>query len=272
MGPLAALRRPVPSNRVEPSPCPFQAFLGRTLRDMIVPNPLRPMEAIPLCPITGFPLSAAFSPSAAGGLSACGVPLLGLRLNGSLEQSSISGYGCRPVGWLFSSRCSPGTRTFISIYMPLLTPGNMTPFARFMSSNTSPIHWGSGVTWCNARDPADESISPSRSEHSEFRVQRAPSSPELVERDFFAYPGRPSRPDRRGYRACTVLHDSIIYWMGRFAPKLTADRYFRAHWIWYGALAWSWLFGRACNALFRVPASAVPSGLLLVARKPRTPG
>ena len=156
--------------------------------------------------------------------------------------------------------------------MPLLTPGNMTPFARFMSSNTSPIHWGSGVTWCNARDQADESMSPSRSGHSEFRVQRAPSSPELVERDFFAYPGRPSRPDRRGYRACTVLHDSIIYWMGRFAPKLTADRYFRAYWIWYGALAWSWLFGRACNALFRVPASAVPSGLLLVACKPRTPG
>ena len=95
---------------------PVRAFLGRTLRGMIVPNPLRPMEAIPLCPITGFPLSAAFSPSASGGLSACGVPLLGLRLNGSLEQSSISGYGCRPVGWLFSSRCSPGTRTFISIY------------------------------------------------------------------------------------------------------------------------------------------------------------
>jgi SAM-dependent methyltransferase len=66
--------------------------------------------------------------------------------------------------------------------------------------------------------------------------------------------------------------DSIIYWMGRVAPKLTADRYFRAHWIWYGALAWSWLLGRACNALFRVPASAASSGLLLVARKPQTPG
>ena len=90
MGPLAALRRPVPSNRVEPSPCPFQAFLGRTLRGMIVPNPLRPMEAIPLCPITGFPLSAAFSPSASGGLSACGVPLLGLRLNvGAIEHFGL---------------------------------------------------------------------------------------------------------------------------------------------------------------------------------------
>jgi SAM-dependent methyltransferase len=62
--------------------------------------------------------------------------------------------------------------------------------------------------------------------------------------------------------------DSIIYWMGRFAPKLTGDRYFRGHWIWYGALAWSWLAARLCDALFRVPASAKPSGLLLVARKP----
>jgi SAM-dependent methyltransferase len=62
--------------------------------------------------------------------------------------------------------------------------------------------------------------------------------------------------------------DSIIYWMGRFAPKLTGKRYFRAHWAWYGALAWSWLFGRGCDALFRVPAAAEPSGLLLTARKP----
>lgn len=63
-------------------------------------------------------------------------------------------------------------------------------------------------------------------------------------------------------------HDSIIYWMGRFAPKLARDRYFRAHWTWYGALAWSWLAGRACDALFRVPQSAKSSGLLLAARKP----
>jgi SAM-dependent methyltransferase len=62
-------------------------------------------------------------------------------------------------------------------------------------------------------------------------------------------------------------HDSIIYWMGRCAPKLTGDRYFRAHWMWYGALAWSWLMGRVCNALFQIPASAEASGLLLVARK-----
>jgi SAM-dependent methyltransferase len=62
--------------------------------------------------------------------------------------------------------------------------------------------------------------------------------------------------------------DSLIYWMGRLAPKLTGDRYFRAHWVWYGALAWSWLAGRICDALFHVPAMARPSGLLLIARKP----
>jgi hypothetical protein len=32
--------------------------------------------------------------------------------------------------------------------------------------------------------------------------------------------------------------------------------------------AWSWVVGRACDALFRVPASASRSGLLLIARKP----
>jgi hypothetical protein len=56
--------------------------------------------------------------------------------------------------------------------------------------------------------------------------------------------------------------------MGRFAPRLTGDRYFRAHWTWYGALAWSWFAGRACNALFDVPAAAKSSGSLLAARKP----
>ena len=63
-------------------------------------------------------------------------------------------------------------------------------------------------------------------------------------------------------------HDSIIYWMGRFAPKLAGQRYFRAHWTWYGALAWSWLAGRICDTLFHVPAMARPSGLLLILRKP----
>jgi SAM-dependent methyltransferase len=60
--------------------------------------------------------------------------------------------------------------------------------------------------------------------------------------------------------------DSLIYWMGRLAPKLTGERYFRAHWIWHAALVWSWLAGSACNALIRVPLSARPSGLMLIAR------
>src|SRR5262249_15627641 len=51
-------------------------------------------------------------------------------------------------------------------------------------------------------------------------------------------------------------HDSIIYWMGRLAPKLTGEKYFYAHWLWNASLAWSWLLGRTANALFRVPASA----------------
>jgi SAM-dependent methyltransferase len=62
--------------------------------------------------------------------------------------------------------------------------------------------------------------------------------------------------------------DSLIYWMGRFAPKLTGERYFRAHWSWNGALFWSWALGRTCDALFRVPATARASGLLLIAGKP----
>jgi hypothetical protein len=62
--------------------------------------------------------------------------------------------------------------------------------------------------------------------------------------------------------------DSLVYWMGRLAPKLTGERYFRAHWTWHGALVWSWFVGRTSDALFRVPVSARPSGLLLVARKP----
>ncbi len=49
--------------------------------------------------------------------------------------------------------------------------------------------------------------------------------------------------------------DSLIYWMARYAPKLTGNRYFRANWTWYAALAWSWIVGRACDALFSVPAT-----------------
>ena len=61
---------------------------------------------------------------------------------------------------------------------------------------------------------------------------------------------------------------SMIYWMGRAAPKLTGDRFFRHAYAWHLALLWSWLAGGLCNRLFRVPANAHPCELLLIARKP----
>jgi SAM-dependent methyltransferase len=60
----------------------------------------------------------------------------------------------------------------------------------------------------------------------------------------------------------------IVYWMARAAPKLTGERFFRHAWTWYGALLWSWLAGRVCTALFRVPAGVPSLELLLTARKP----
>jgi SAM-dependent methyltransferase len=62
-------------------------------------------------------------------------------------------------------------------------------------------------------------------------------------------------------------HSSIVFWMGRVAPKLTGERYFRAALSWYAALTWSWLAGRVCDTVMRVPQTAAPLDLLLVARK-----
>src|SRR5439155_4195993 len=64
------------------------------------------------------------------------------------------------------------------------------------------------------------------------------------------------------------IHLGLIYWMGRLAPKITGDRFFRHSWGWYGALVWSWLAGRVCNFLFAAPKGARRFELLLVARKP----
>jgi SAM-dependent methyltransferase len=61
---------------------------------------------------------------------------------------------------------------------------------------------------------------------------------------------------------------SIIYWMGRAAPKLTGTRFFRHAWGWHLALLWSWIAGRVCNRLCRLPARAHSFELLLIARKP----
>jgi SAM-dependent methyltransferase len=61
---------------------------------------------------------------------------------------------------------------------------------------------------------------------------------------------------------------SILYWMGWAAPKLTGERFFSHSWAWYFGLLWSWLAGRICNSLFRMPPNVKSFELLLIARKP----
>ena len=61
---------------------------------------------------------------------------------------------------------------------------------------------------------------------------------------------------------------SIVYWMGRLAPKVTGRRFFRHAWLWHFGLLWSWLAGRVCNALLTMPTRAHSFELMLVARKP----
>ncbi len=61
----------------------------------------------------------------------------------------------------------------------------------------------------------------------------------------------------------------LAYWMGRVAPKLTGECYFRHAWTWHGALLWSFLAGRLCGALLGTPRGAKPLELLLIARRPQ---
>jgi SAM-dependent methyltransferase len=60
----------------------------------------------------------------------------------------------------------------------------------------------------------------------------------------------------------------IIYWMGRLAPKLGGDQYFRPTASWHLGLLWSYLAGTCANALFSPPPNAAASEILLVAEKP----
>ena len=64
-------------------------------------------------------------------------------------------------------------------------------------------------------------------------------------------------------------HHRLGYWMGRMAPKLTGESYFRHALTWHGALLWSYGAGRLCAALLGTPRSAKPVELLLIARKPQ---
>ena len=61
---------------------------------------------------------------------------------------------------------------------------------------------------------------------------------------------------------------NIIYWMAWMTPKLTGERFFCDAWGWHGSLVWSWLAGRVCNSLFRIPAGVKSFELLLIARTP----
>jgi SAM-dependent methyltransferase len=63
-------------------------------------------------------------------------------------------------------------------------------------------------------------------------------------------------------------HEGLLYWMGRCAPKLTGQRFFRAQWRWYGALAWAFAAGRIANALRKPPEHATRIIALMSARKP----
>jgi SAM-dependent methyltransferase len=65
-----------------------------------------------------------------------------------------------------------------------------------------------------------------------------------------------------------TAHHRLPHWMGRCAPQLTGERYFRHAMSWHGALIWSWLAGGLLSALFGAPANAKPIELLLIARKP----
>jgi SAM-dependent methyltransferase len=63
-------------------------------------------------------------------------------------------------------------------------------------------------------------------------------------------------------------HHRLGHWMGRVAPRLTGEHYFRHALAWHGGLLWSFLAGRLCGALLGTPRSAKPVELMLIARKP----
>ena len=67
-------------------------------------------------------------------------------------------------------------------------------------------------------------------------------------------------------------HHKTGYWMGRVAPRLTGEVYFKASRAWYAALAWSAVAGSVCSALFGAPRTAPPVELLFVGRRPGAVG
>jgi SAM-dependent methyltransferase len=63
-------------------------------------------------------------------------------------------------------------------------------------------------------------------------------------------------------------HHRLLHWMGRMAPRLPNELYFKASRWWYIAEAWSFIGGFACSAVLGTPRNAPPVELLLIARKP----
>jgi SAM-dependent methyltransferase len=63
-------------------------------------------------------------------------------------------------------------------------------------------------------------------------------------------------------------HTALIYWMWRFVPEFHSGEHFRNDWRWNWSLRLAYVLARIAAALSRVPASAPPMELLLVAEKP----
>jgi SAM-dependent methyltransferase len=63
-------------------------------------------------------------------------------------------------------------------------------------------------------------------------------------------------------------HSSILYWMGRFAPRIGGGKYFRWRYRWHFALLWAYLAGAFADKFLPVPPDACGSEILMVAQKP----
>lgn len=62
-------------------------------------------------------------------------------------------------------------------------------------------------------------------------------------------------------------HDALIHWMAKVTPIRCRERYFRAHWSWYGAQAVSYGAALVLDRLLPLPPRTRANTLLLAARK-----
>jgi hypothetical protein len=154
-----------------------------------------------------------------------------------------------------------GTRRSLST--PCRTPKNTTRFVPSMPSSMSPIHSAlRDLATCTRAGGRLSVVMPSRdsaiTEIPNFVLNAPPHHLNWWNEDALRALADCLDLLTEAIEAGPFSFDTIIYWMGRCAPKLIGNRYFRAHWVRYGALAWSWLFGRTCDAVFRLPTAAKP--------------